>query len=142
MAGKLNEAKRLIGREVSILGTVIKGARRGRILGFPTANLNLHHGAIPPSGVYIVRVRVADKMYRGILNIGFRPTFKEEKIKREPIVEVHIFNFNKSIYGEDIEIIFLKRIRSERTFRNKEHLLLRIEKDIDIAKEFFRRKVS
>jgi riboflavin kinase/FMN adenylyltransferase len=137
MSGKLNEAKRLIGRDISILGTVTKGAKRGRILGFPTANLDLHHEAIPPSGVYIVKVKLADKIYRGILNIGFRPTFKEEKIQKEPIIEVHIFNFNKSIYGKDIEIIFLKRIRNERKFRDGEHLLLRIKKDIDIAGKYF-----
>lgn len=137
MSGKLNEAKRLLGRDISILGTVTKGVRRGRIIGFHTANLDLHHEAIPPSGVYIVRVKLANKVYRGVLNIGFRPTFNRVKDKREPVVEVHIFNFNKSIYGKDIEVIFLKRIRTERRFKNKEHLILRIKKDIEIARKYF-----
>ena len=162
MSGRLNEAERLIGREVSILGTVTKGTKRGRILGFPTANLDLHHEAIPPNGVYIVKVRLENREYRGILNIGFRPTFapldnKSSRInkiqqgeyltdfkgtigKRESTVEVYIFNFNKSIYGKDIEVIFLKRIRSERRFRNREGLLSRIQKDIDIARKYFKKR--
>ena len=138
MSGEIDEAKRLIGRDISILGTVTKGTRRGRILGFPTANLDLHHEVIPPSGVYIVKAKLANKEYRGILNIGFRPTFKETKGEKEPTVEVHIFGFNKSIYGKDIEVIFLKRIRSEHQFKNRKHLLSRIEKDIDIAKRYFK----
>lgn len=137
MSGKLNEAKRLMGRDISILGTVTRGTRRGRILGFPTANLDLHHEAIPPSGVYIVKIKLANKVYRGILNIGFRPTF-DVKGEREPTVEVHIFNFSRSIYRKDIEVIFLKRIRGERRFKNREHLLFRIGKDIEIAKRYFR----
>jgi riboflavin kinase/FMN adenylyltransferase len=135
MSGRLRDARRLLGRDVSILGTVMKGTRRGRMLGFPTANLDLHHEAIPPSGVYIVKAKLANRIYRGILNIGFRLTFKENR--KEPTVEVHIFGFNKSIYGKDIEVIFLKRIRSERQFRNHEHLLSRIEKDVNIAKRYF-----
>lgn len=138
MSGKLNEAKRLLGRDVSILGTVTKGTRRGRILGFPTANLDLHHEAIPPSSVYIVKVKLANKTYRGIVNIGFRPTF-DARGEKEPTVEVHVFNFHKSIYGKDIEVIFLKRIRSERKFKNRKHLLSRIEKDIGIAKRYFKK---
>ena len=140
MSGNLNEAKRLMGREISMLGTVTKGTKRGRILGFPTANLDLHHEAIPPSGVYIVEVKVGEKKYRGILNIGFRPTFGKVKDTAEPTVEAHIFNFHKSIYGRDIEIIFLKRIRSERPFKNKEHLLSRIKNDASIARRYFKKQ--
>ena len=148
MSGRLSEAKKLLGRDISILGTVTKGARRGRTLGFPTANLNLHHEAIPPSGVYIVKAKLENKKYRGILNIGFRPTFTPLDSKhltglsgtggeKEPTTEVHIFGLRKSIYGKDIEVIFLKKIRRERKFKNKEHLLSRINKDIDIAKRYF-----
>ena len=138
MSGRLNEAGRLLGREVAILGTVTRGARRGRILGFPTANLDLHHEAIPPSGVYMVKVRLKNREYRGILNIGFRPTFNRDE--REPTVEVHIFNFRRSIYGKDIEVVFLKRIRREHRFKNKKHLLSRIGKDIGITKRYFKKK--
>jgi len=138
MSGELDRAKELLGRDVSILGTVTEGAKRGRILGFRTANLDLHHEAVPPSGVYIVKVKLENEEYRGILNIGFQPTFKKKKVRGERTTEVHIFNFNKSIYGKDIEVIFLKRIRSERRFKNKECLLLRIKKDVEIAKRYFR----
>ena len=140
MKGSLNRAKTLLGRGVAILGTVTRGSRRGRILGFPTANLDLHHEAIPPSGVYIVKVKLGDRKYRGILNIGFRPTFVTKGWEKEPTAEVHIFGFHKSIYGKDVEVIFLKRVRRERKFKNKEHLRLRIEKDIDIAKIYFRKR--
>ena len=140
MSGKLKEAKKLLGRGITILGTVTKGTKRGRVLGFPTANLDLHHEAIPPSGAYIVRVRMGNKKYRGILNIGFRPTFSGTACEMEPTVEVHIFSFDKSIYGKDIEVLFLRRIRRERKFKNKEYLRLRIEKDVAIARRYFRKK--
>lgn len=142
MSGRLKEAGRMMGRSISILGTVTEGTKRGRILGFPTANLDLHHEAIPPSGVYIVKVKLAGREYCGILNIGFRPTF--EKVKRgiEPTAEVHIFNFNRPTYGKDIEVVFLKRIRSERRFKDHKRLLLRIEKDIGIARKYFNRVES
>lgn len=136
ISGKLKEAARMLGREVSILGTVREGSRRGRLLGFPTANLDPHHEAIPPSGVYIVKVRLANKEYGGILNIGFQPTFNKKKSAKDPTIEVHIFNFRGQIYGKDLEIIFLKRIRSERGFKNQEQLLARIRKDADIAEGY------
>jgi len=131
MSGRLKEAKRMLGRDVAILGTVTKGAGRGRGLGFPTANLDLHHEAIPPSGVYAVKVKMGNKTYKGVLNIGFRPTFEEAR--KEPVVEVYIFGFNKSIYGEDLEVLFVKKIRRERAFKDKSRLALRIEKDIRAA---------
>ena len=139
MAGELREAKRLMGREVAILGTVTKGARRGRGLGYPTANLDPHHEAIPPSGVYIVEVKLKNKNYRGVLNIGFRPTFSGEDSAKEPTVEVNIFGLKRSIYGEYVEVIFVKRIRRERKFTHKDHLRARIKKDIEITKRHFRR---
>ena len=141
MSGRLKKAKKMIGRDVTILGTVSAGARRGRHLGFRTANLDLHHEAIPPSGVYLVKAKLENKEYNGILNIGFRPTFSEKgREEKDPTAEVHIFGFNRSIYGKDIEVIFLKRIRRERKFKNKEHLLLRINEDIGVAKKYFRMK--
>ena len=139
MSGKLNQAKRLLGRDASILGTVVKGATRGRVLGFPTANLDPHHEAIPPSGVYIVKVRIKKKEFPGVLNIGFRPTFNKLK-GHEPVVEVHIFGFSKSLYGQDIEVIFLKKIRGERRFKDHEKLLSRIKKDVDMTRRYFQER--
>lgn len=138
--GRLKEASRLLGRPVSILGTVIEGAKRGRILGYPTANVNPHHEAIPPSGVYAVYVKLGDKRYRGVLNIGFRPTFHPLHYAPEPTIEVHIFNFRKNIYGKDIEIIFIKRMRPERRFKTKAALIRKIMLDEGTATRIFRTK--
>lgn len=129
MSGRLIEALRLLGRPCSTLGTVIKGSRRGRLLGYPTANMNPHHEAIPPSGVYAVYVMVNSKRYKGILNIGTRPTFDKTQNAKEPTIETHIFGFNNSIYGKDIEVIFIKKIREERKFSSKEELIKQIRID-------------
>ena len=84
--GKLNIASRLLARPVSVLGTVIHGRKRGRIIGFKTANIDPHHEAIPPSGVYAVYSRIGKLIYKSVLNIGTRPTFNE----KDPSIEVHI----------------------------------------------------
>ncbi len=125
MKGKLNEALELLGRPVTVFGTVVKGARRGKLLGYPTANINPHHEAIPPSGVYAVWVRLKNRRYGGALYIGTRPTFEET----EPVIEVYIFNFRKLIYGEDVEIIFVKKTRGDRKFRTQQKLVEQIKKD-------------
>jgi len=139
VTGELDSAKRLLGRSVSILGTVAHGVKRGRILGFPTANMDPHHEAIPPGGVYAVRVRLNGRVLKGILNIGVRPTFYRDHIP-EPAIEVHIFNFNKNIYGEDIEIIFVKKIRPERTFKDRLDLAAQITKDCRKARAILGRR--
>lgn len=136
--GRLKRASRLLARPVSILGTVKKGIKRGRILGFPTANIDPHHEAIPPSGVYAVYVLLDNKEYKGILNIGFRPTFHPKGYPPEPTIEVHIFNFNKNIYGRDLEIIFVKRLRPEKRFEDRESLRRRISLDEKAAIKIFR----
>lgn len=132
--GRLNEASRLLARPVSILGTVKKGTKRGRILGYPTANVDPHHEAIPPSSVYAVYIKLNNKKYKGVLNIGLRPTFYIEGYPPEPTIEVHIFNFNKDIYGKDLEIIFVKRLRPEIRFKDKDSLIKRIRLDEKAAR--------
>lgn len=133
-SGDIGMASRYLGRPVSILGTVTGGAGRGRIIGFPTANVNPHHEAIPPSGVYAVKVRYSSSVLKGVLNIGFRPTFhKKAELPKDPLVEVHIFGFNGNIYGKDLEIIFVKKLRPERRFKNQEHLAAQIKKDVGRA---------
>lgn len=125
--GGLKSASLMLGRPVSVLGTVVRGRKFGRRLGFPTANINPHHEAIPPSGVYAVDACIGDKKYAGILNIGTRPTFN---VKREPTIELYIFKFNRDIYGKDVEIIFKYKIRNERRFRSPQELQRQIRKDI------------
>ena len=117
--GDLELASKLLGRPVTILGTVVKGKRIGRVIGFPTANIDPHHESIPPSGVYSVDVILGEKLYRGILNIS-----------AQNIVEAHIFNFNKNIYGKDIEVIFKRKIRDEKKFNSLKALQRQIQLDI------------
>jgi riboflavin kinase/FMN adenylyltransferase len=136
LSGRLDFAKRLLGRPPGILGTVVKGNSRGRTLGFPTANINPHHEVVPPSGVYAVKVRIGDRQYRGVLNIGSRPTFYgPAKQDREPTIEVHIFDFSGRIYGEVAEVLFVRRLRPEKRFLNKTALTAQIKKDIDQARK-------
>ena len=126
--GRLHDAARFLGRPVSVLGTVVGGANLARELGYPTANLNPHHEVVPPSGVYAVLVRYKDRLYKGILNIGVRPTFYASR-DREPAIEVHIFGFNGDIYGKDLEVYFIRKIRQERQFKGQESLVRQIKKD-------------
>lgn len=139
LKGNLKKASKLLSRPVTVLGTVIKGHKRGRIIGFPTANIDPHHEAIPPSGVYAVRIKFGNKSYKGILNIGVRPTFRKGiSGEREPTIEVHIFDFNKFIYGKELAIIFAAKIREERKFKDSRRLREQIERDEIRAKRILR----
>jgi len=124
--GRLAQAANLLGRRVGVLGTVKPGAKLGRVLGYPTCNIDPHHEAIPPSGVYAVLARHKNKTYGGVLNIGRRPTFYK---RSDPTIEVHIFNFRKSIYNQDLEIEFIKRIRNEKKFPSNAALINQIKLD-------------
>ena len=132
--GELNLAEKLLARPVSILGTVIKGSFWASRLGFPTANINPHHEVIPPSGVYAAKIIFKDNKFDGICYIGNDPTLK---LQRPLHVEVHIFNFKKNIYGKDLEIQFIKKIRAERKFASQIALVAQIKKDITFIKSLF-----
>jgi riboflavin kinase/FMN adenylyltransferase len=132
-SGKLKAAQRILTRPVSVLGTVIKGASLGAKLGFPTANIDPHHEVLPPAGIYAVTVFVDKHNYAGVCYIGSRPTFSRNKQS----VEAHIFNFKKNIYGQDLEIQFLRKIRGEKKFASPQALIKQIKKDIIKAKAFF-----
>lgn len=129
--GDLHKAKKMLGRAVSVLGTVIRGDGRGRDLGYPTANLNLHHEIRPPTGVYATKVLFGLKEYHALTNIGMRPTFKETSQDTEPLVEVHIIDFDGSLYGENLEVQFLYKVREEIRFRDMEELKLQLEHDVE-----------
>lgn len=133
-AGRLAEAKKYLGRPVSILGTVVSGSKFARLLGYPTANINPHHEVMPPFGVYAVMVNFRGTLYKGILNIGTKPTFFSPRDK-EPNIEVHIFGFNERIYGKDLEILFVRKIRDERRFAGPEELARQITRDALIAQK-------
>lgn len=127
-SGRLDEASALLGRRVAVMGTVVGGACLARELGYPTANLNPHHEVVPPGGVYAVLVRFEDRVYKGVLNIGVRPTFYAPR-DQEPAIEVHIFDFHKKIYGKDMEVFFIKKLRNEVAFGSKNELVKQIKDD-------------
>jgi len=130
--GDIKTAGSLLGRKVSILGTVIRGRSLGKSLGFPTANIDPHHEVIPPSGIYAVRIIFNGRAYKGICYIGIRSTITAAK---KINIEVHIFNFSRTIYGEYLEIQFLKRIRADMKFPSLRLLAKQIKKDIVLSKK-------
>lgn len=134
-AGDLVRAARFLGREFTILGTVIEGDRLGRTLGFPTANLSAHNEQYPPNGVYVVEVRRGAQQLSGVVNIGVRPTIKHSSGER--LLEVHLFDFDADIYGEDLEITFRKFLRSEQKFPGLEALREQIAWDVKEARSIF-----
>jgi riboflavin kinase/FMN adenylyltransferase len=129
VAGNIAGASSLLGRPFSIFGTVVSGAKLARSLGYPTANINPHHEAIPPSGVYAVKVTLGGRGYNGVLNIGVKPTFYDHGRDKEPLIEAHIFGFRKRIYGRNLEITFVRRLRAERKFKTIDSLISQIKRD-------------
>ena len=125
-AGDVEKAGRLLGRIYSIRGEVISGSKQGRLIGFPTANLCYGRYFLPHGGVYFVKVVIDQIEYYGMANIGNNPTFNYSEEKK---LEVHIFGLNQEIYGQQIEVFFLKRIRSESRFSSKEELIAQLKKD-------------
>jgi riboflavin kinase/FMN adenylyltransferase len=134
LAGKLSEAAKLLGRPVFTSGIVVKGSQRGKALGYATANLACESDVLPPQGVYAVRVRLGTKLYPAIANLGLRPTF--DKQFPELCLEVHLFDFSRNIYGQHMQVEFLKKIRNEKKFPNAQKLIQQIQKDEIAARQF------
>ena len=124
---ELSKAAGLLGRPVSVLGTVVSGSSLARKIGFPTANINPHHEVTPGSGIYAVYVVLGGKKYHGACYIGRKPTFNSGTDRH---IEVHIFDFKRNIYGKDLEIQFLKKIRDDQKFSSLPALACQIKKDI------------
>lgn len=139
MQGDLGRAETMLGRPVTILGTVVPGSKRGSKVLFPTANLDLHHEVMPPKGVYGTVARLNDKDFYAITNIGTRPTFEAEPFvssnNLETVVEVHILDFSDSIYGQNLEVQFMFKIREERRFNSVNELKEQIERDRNVFLE-------
>ena len=131
--GDLAAATGMLGRPVSVFGRVVRGDGRGREIGFPTANLDLHHELHPPSGVYACRVyhrTGGDRdAHDGVANIGFRPTVTDEPVSL-PLVEVHLLDFDSDLYGERLELEFVARLRGEKRFAGLEELAAQIGRDV------------
>jgi riboflavin kinase/FMN adenylyltransferase len=132
LGGRLDEARRLLGRPPSVIGTVVRGDRRGTALGIPTANLELHHTARPPAGVYAADVPLDGRLLRGVVNIGTRPTFKEGDVET---IEVHLLDYaGGDLYGRVLEVRFLDRLRDEKRFDGVDSLKKQIAADIAKAR--------
>jgi riboflavin kinase/FMN adenylyltransferase len=127
MEGKVAEVQQLLGRHYQLRGLVTTGRDRGgKLLGFPTANINLHDELCPKTGVYAVTVECRGQTFEGVANIGFSPTFEDRLFT----VEVHILDFHQNIYGRKIKINFVKRIRDEIKFASIEQLSEQIKQDV------------
>ncbi|MBA7500147.1 Bifunctional riboflavin kinase/FMN adenylyltransferase [subsurface metagenome] len=127
-SGEIKKAKKLLGHAITISGRVISGKGRGRkLLNFATANIETPSDKIlPVNGVYLVEIKIDNKNYYGLMNIGVKPTFKES----ERTIEVHIINFNKKIYNKKVVVNILKKIREEKYFTHPSLLKKQIEDDI------------
>ena len=135
--GNITKASSYLGYNYSFSGEVIKGSQKGREIGFKTANLKLQksYKLIPDSGAFITKVKVRDKIYTGMLNIGHNPTFN---LKEELTVEVHILDFDNEIYGETLTLELCAKLREEKKFNSIESLVRQLEEDKRYTEEFFR----
>ena len=125
--GDMTQAKKLLGRTYSIEGKVVSGAKRGRTIGFPTANLENIQTVLPMNGVYAAYCTIGDKTYATAVNIGPNPTFSESSQK----IEAHLLDFGGDLYDHTIEIHFLKKIRAIKTFEDKNALIEQLKLDIE-----------
>src|SRR5881398_13747 len=132
-AGDLRKAATMLGREYTILGTVVRGDNLGKKIGFPTANLSAHNEQFPPNGVYFAEARLEGVAYPGVVNLGYRPTVSSSKTER--ILEIHLLDFDRDIYGKDLELRFIRYLRPEKKFENVDVLVHQIERDVQQARE-------
>ncbi|WP_455208170.1 bifunctional riboflavin kinase/FAD synthetase [Kaarinaea lacus] len=138
--GDLLLAKQMLGRDYSMCGRVAHGDKRGRTIGFPTANIYLHRKSSPVYGVFAVQLHskhpeIGGRVVNGIANVGQRPTVGGTRT----LLEVHLFDFNADIYGAYVEVTFLQKIREEHRFESFEALKAQITRDVEQAKAFFAR---
>jgi riboflavin kinase/FMN adenylyltransferase len=136
LQGKVNLARRMLGRPYGVEGRVIRGDERGHMLGFPTANLHPQNRVIPARGVYVTGTLIEGQWRRSVTNIGIRPTFE---IDTEPSVETFVMNWSGDLYGDVIRVRFLHRLRDEKKFRSIEDLQEQIKADVNQAERYFER---
>jgi riboflavin kinase/FMN adenylyltransferase len=142
--GDLDGAGAMLGRPVSVLGTVIHGSALGRTLGFPTANLDLHHELHPPAGVYAGRAHLlssdsahdVEETHLAVCNVGLRPTIQDQEPRAlgELLVEVHLLDYEGDVYGRRLELEFTQHLRNERRFEGLDALKAQIRLDVDAAR--------
>src|SRR6266581_977949 len=130
--GDLQKAAEMLGREYTILGTVVRGDDLGKKIGFPTANLSAHNEQFPPNGVYFAEAMLDGVIYPGVLNLGYRPTVSSEK---DRVLEIHLFDFDRDIYGSDLEVRFVRYLRPEKKFESVDMLARQIALDVKQARD-------
>ena len=133
--GDFATAAVMLGREYTILGTVKGGEKLGKKLGYPTANLSAHSEQFPPNGVYLAEAWIQGVLYHGVVNLGYRPTVSGGRSER--VLEIYLLDFNRDIYGENVEVRFVRYLRPERKFDNLEALVRQIDVDVQQARELF-----
>ncbi|HDN69357.1 MAG TPA: bifunctional riboflavin kinase/FAD synthetase [Gammaproteobacteria bacterium] len=132
--GDFSSAEALLGRPYWMSGRVAHGDKRGRTIGFPTANIFMHRNAVPVNGVFAVEMcGIDDRPIAGVANVGTRPTVDGSRA----LLEVHLFDFDRDIYGRHVQVSFLKKLRPERKFESFELLKRQIERDAEQARAFF-----
>ncbi|HQZ81906.1 MAG TPA: bifunctional riboflavin kinase/FAD synthetase [Pyrinomonadaceae bacterium] len=136
LEGRINLARRMLGRPYGVEGVVVRGEQRGRTIGFPTANLKAHNRVIPKYGVYATATLIDGKWRKSVTNIGVRPTFGGEN---EPSVETYVLDLDGDLYGIALRVRFLHRIRDERKFNGIGELTEQINKDVARARNYFAR---
>lgn len=132
--GKVNIARRMLGRPYGVEGRVVRGAERGATLGFPTANLHAHNRVIPLQGVYVTATLIDGQWRRSVTNIGTRPTFGSDK---ESSIETFVMNWSGDLYGDVVRVRFLRRLRAEKKFGSISELKAQIEQDVARAHDYF-----
>lgn len=135
--GNIELANKMLGREFDMEGVVTDGDNLGKLIGYPTANINHNNYIIPKYGVYITKTYIGEQEYPSLTNVGIRPTIVD---KNELRIETYILNFDKDIYGKNVKISFLKYLREEMKFDSFNQLKMKIDEDVKIAKEFFKLK--
>ena len=136
--GDFKKANKFIGRNYSICGKVIRGRGfAGKVLGFPTANIDYDSKILPDAGVFFTGIEYAGRIYKGVSNVGFCPTVIPRAEKKK--LEVHILDFGRNIYSRELKVIFLEKARPERKFKSIEDLKRNVSKDINKACEYFSR---
>jgi riboflavin kinase/FMN adenylyltransferase len=134
--GRVDEAGALLGHQYFLDGTVMRGDQRGRTIGFPTANLCTENELLPPHGVYATTVRIGEIVYSSVTNVGTRPTVDASG---RTVVETHIFNLDRDLYGQAIRVGFVQRLRDERVFESLDQLRAQIAADCQRARVLFNR---
>jgi riboflavin kinase/FMN adenylyltransferase len=134
--GDVEAAKEYLGRPYQLAGEVVHGEKRGRTIGFPTANIEVSQPfVIPCNGVYFVQLFVANSAHYGVMNIGVKPTFHEQGAVT---IEAHLFDFDQDIYGKSVKVDLLAFIRAEQRFNSVDELIAQIQTDVQVAKSKIR----